>query len=135
MIDRRETSDVEIEIRSDLNLAIIRPTGPFSIETARNWAGHLIVTPGFQRGMHQIFDLSDVNFAGVAPDEISEAVGVVQRRNSKGTGLIAYVAPEDLHYGLARMFTAAAEYHLPRVRGVFRSLKEATDWIVATDQE
>ena len=120
---------MEVEFVAESNLAIARPSGTFSIEYALRWAPALLTDPRHRRGMHHVYDLSAMNSRGVAYDEMHALADAMRGRASLAEHLIVYVAPDDLAFGLARMFLGIVDAEQPARRTVVRSMDEALSWI------
>jgi hypothetical protein len=82
--------------------------------------------------MHQVYDLSAVDSGAVGVRELESVIQNLKDRTPRTDALIAYVAPGDLAFGMARMFDALAAMSVPRARGVFRTTEEALEWIRET---
>lgn len=126
---------MEVEFPSDLNVVILRPEGPFTLDAALQWGPSLFGDSRFRLGMHQVYDLSRVEAESTTFERIQAVVDELGRRPRYSDALIAYVAPRDLLYGLARMFVAISSTDLPRRRNLFRTLEDALDWIRAEDPD
>lgn len=124
---------MDLEFVTELNIAIARPRGEFSIAYALGWAPALLSDPRYRPGMHHIYDLSGMNPVGVAFDEMHALADAMRGRASLAGHLIAYVAPDDLAFGLARMFLGIVDADQPARRTVVRSMEEALLWIAARD--
>lgn len=120
---------MDLEFDSELNIAVARPRGAFSIDYALSWAPALLSDPRHSPGMHHIYDLSAVDSAGVAFEQMHVLADAIRARESVGGALVVYVAPDDLAFGLARMFLGIVDADHPARRTVVRSMEEALLWI------
>jgi hypothetical protein len=126
---------MEVEYPSDLNVVIVRPEGPFTLDAALQWAPALLGDSRFRIGMPQVYDLSRMEAENTSFERIQAVVEELGRRPRYSDALIAYVAPQDLLYGLVRMFVAISSTDLPRRRKLFRALEDALDWIRTEDPD
>jgi len=90
----------------------------------------LFATEGYKPGFNEICDCREADFAGVT------SAGMRQLATMIGNYLsgrceefkTAVVAPEDLPFGMARVYGALTDQSSENVR-VFRELKTALEWI------
>jgi hypothetical protein len=78
-----------------------------------------------------LWDMSEASLAETTTEDIKAVIqgGLPLIRGREG-GKTAIVAPEDLAYGLARMYQAFTELEaVPFAHMVFRSKQEALDWL------
>jgi hypothetical protein len=82
-------------------------------------------------GRPVIWDLSDMDFAKVTSAELAEFVRDFKSLSEKKRGeKTAVVAPEDLSYGMMRVFQVFAEMRALAIQlKVFRTIDEAKKWI------
>ena len=120
---------MDLEFLVELNVAVARPRGAFSVDYALSWTPTLLNDPRHRPGMHHIYDLSGMDSTGVAFDEMHALADAVRARQPLGIHLIAYVAPDDLGFGLVRMFLGIVDADQPRRRTVVRSTEEALLWV------
>jgi hypothetical protein len=120
---------MEVEFPTDLNVVIVRPEGLFTLDAALQWAPALLGDSRFHVGMPQVNDLSRLEVGNTSFERIQAVVDELGRRPRHSDALIAYVAPGDLLYGLARIFVAISSTDLPRRRNLFRRTEDALAWI------
>lgn len=120
---------MDLEFVAELNVAVARPHGVFSIEYALTWAPTLLNDPRHRPGMHHVYDLAGMESRGVAFDQMNALADAMRGRPSLAAHLIAYVAPDDLGFGLVRMFLGIVDADQPARRTVVRSMEEALLWI------
>ena len=120
---------MELEFPTDLDVVIVHLEGPFTLDAALQWGPALLRDSRFRADMAQVFDLSGLEVENTTFERIQTAVDELARRPHYSDAMIAYVAPQDLIYGLARMFVVISSTDLPRRRNLFRNLEDALDWI------
>ena len=78
-----------------------------------------------------IWDCSDVSTDGISSSFIRRIATILHEiGSSRQGGKSAIVAPEDLIFGLARMFQIRSELDdIPFTIKVFRQFKEASQWL------
>ena len=81
--------------------------------------------------IYELWDFTSARFPTVSKEDLRDSAFLGRKYGSKKRGgKNAIVAPEDLEYGLSRMFKMMAEIvELPFEVRVFRSLDEATLWL------
>jgi hypothetical protein len=118
----------------------IRAEGTYTVGLLEKHIKRLLQDPMFESGMNSVFDLS-----GARPDlrctaeqfpryeamrTFAAFLESVQHR--RGAARIGIVAPDDLNYGIARMFCTMCE-HIIGQRQVFRDRGCAEDWVRQRD--
>ncbi|MFZ1983990.1 MAG: hypothetical protein WAU91_06230 [Desulfatitalea sp.] len=86
--------------------------------------------PDFKPGMRVLWDLSQANASRISTDEIRR-IAHLNKSHVKKTGVgykIAFVAPRDIEYGLARMYQMFSA-ETPVENRVFRTIEEAQRWL------
>ena len=85
-------------------------------------------------GFHEIVDLRDAQMDGVTGEGLRRLSSLVEGYIAgKCDGFkTAVIAPEDLPYGLARLYEAVSEESPENVM-VFRDLNQALEWIGVDD--
>jgi hypothetical protein len=120
-----------IEIDADKHYAKIRAWGPASMEEMRNLSIDLIARPSWHAGMGVLMDLTELETAHLSRADIrSMAESTVDFNEAMGDGKGALVVSGDLLYGLARMWSLYAEDRVTTNNRVFRSMREAREWLL-----
>ena len=80
---------------------------------------------------YELWDFTNARFPTVSKEDLRDSAFLGRKYGSnKRGGKNAIVAPENLEYGLSRMFKMMAEIvEVPFEVRVFRSLDEATLWL------
>jgi hypothetical protein len=118
---------VPIEYRIDAAARIVYSTakGSISIADALPYVERLRADPAFDPAMSQLFDFSGVTRIDLGTDDLrSMAPANVFGRGARR----AFVATNDVSYGVARMFEALVAPAGTELR-VFREMEEAKRWL------
>jgi hypothetical protein len=115
----------EYSIHPELRLVRSRAWGYLTDAESRAHYTHIANDPHFLPSFRQLCDLREVV-------QIQAATGTLRDLALKsifapGTRR-AFIAPEDEHFGLARMLQTFCELEGTEV-GVFRTMEEATTWL------
>ena len=106
-------------------VVLSRAWGVFSAQDVFDHFTALAADPAFDPSFYQLIDLRDV-------EQVDLETSFIRRhaleRLFAGGALRALVVSSDIHYGLARMYGAYAEYASQNVR-VFRDMHEAEQWL------
>jgi hypothetical protein len=100
-------------------------TGVMTDEDLRDHQRRLRSDPAFDRSFDQLWDLQEVTLVEVTSATLRE---LAQARSFDPGTKRAVVAPEDVVYGMARMFQTLHD-EAPEELNVFRTLEEAKDWL------
>ena len=88
----------------------------------------LIADPDFEKGMAELSDVRAVTNFNLSPSAIDDLVSADRQKHPKLEGYrLALVVPDDLGYGLARMYGIRTELNVSV--GIFRDMNEATAWL------
>ena len=82
-----------------------------------------------------LWDLSDITEIHITSEQVESIENLIQRfKSARSKGKTAFVAPNDLVYGLSRMFNTFGEISgSPFQRWAFRSMEEAYQWLSEED--
>lgn len=116
-------TDYEIDLERHLVVSFAH--GVLTEAESEDLYARLRRDPAFEPGLHQICDLSGVSDLHASKDFIQRLALTSPFDPSSRR---AFVAPSDLHYGLARMLEAYIELEGGDA-GVFRSRSEAESWL------
>jgi hypothetical protein len=116
------------KIDQENRLVLSTAWGTFSFSDALAHKEKLLSDPDFEPTYSQISDFTQVTEVALSNDEIrSFAEFTVFSPQSRR----AIIAPEDVKFGMARMFATLRELRGEKGIGVFRTLEEALDWVLA----
>lgn len=130
--DPRTPFAFDFEVRDADQLVVVRAQGELDLERLAVIGPRLHDHPGFGPGFGVIYDLTDCSAERVTMRDLEDLVELVRRRGLREGYRVAYVLPDDLGYGLGRVFAALADGVRGRRRWVTRSLDEAFDWMRRT---
>lgn len=121
---------IETQIFPKNNLMIRTVSGVLTIQDVLSAIDNIQTDKNFIKDMHAIWDFSNANLSQGTVDEISKIIECLKiNLNSRGSKYkIAIVAPEDLNYGLSRMFEAYGG-ELPLPIGIHRNIDDAYHWL------
>ena len=126
---------VNHEIDEDRNLVIARVTGSVDEKTLLEHLTRVKQDARLRPGYRSWFDLSEADPGDFGGDFVRRAADVAARFDERtGKARVAILAPGDLLFGLARMYSLMVG-PLQRDVRVFRSEAEARDWLCATEPE
>ncbi len=111
-------------------------TGEPSIREALAEMDEDFQRPGFHAGMNTLWDLTRASVGHLTAEDVRRlAHGIGERMEGRGADFkSAIVVPEDLGYGVMRMFGAFAD-ELPIRRKIFRSYGQAWAWLLDSAEQ
>ena len=82
--------------------------------------------------LHVLLDFSLARMVNISSQVIERVVSIARKRGStRHGGKTALVAPDNIEYGMSRMYQMIAELKkVPYEIQVFRSLEEAKQWLI-----
>lgn len=119
-----------LRIDARLGLALVRASGTVTVEEFTAYRRDLASHPEFREGMHLLVDLSDARFEPSAAQVRRLANAGPFSEGSKQ----AVVVADDLHFGLARMWSMRREGERGSLRP-FRTVGEACAWLAVAEEE
>ncbi len=120
---------VRIEIREAERLRVVVVEGALGDADVYETFSTLWLTPEYDPALDELVDLRGLSGVGVTSTGIRRlAETSVQVHRGSPAVRVAIVAPDNLVYGLSRMYGAFAEESGSEHR-VFRSVEEAMDWL------
>ena len=121
---------IKTQIIPDKNLMIRTASGTLTIPDVLNTINNVLTDENFIKDMHAIWDFSNATFHQGTTEEISKVIEHLKKSlNSRGSNYkIAIVAPEDLNYGISRIFAAYGS-ELPLPIGIYRTIDDAYHWL------
>lgn len=126
---------VSYEIRADLNRLYIRYSGVVTRDEVAQAIGEFAADPAARPGLLQFADLSDVADIDMSFNEIfglaRAAADLARQLGAPVVG--AFFAPDDLSFGMARIYESLSESHQFLTIRAFREKPEAMAWLNAQD--
>jgi pheromone shutdown protein TraB len=116
------------KIDKENRLVMTTAWGSLSFTDAFAHKDKLLNDPDFDPTYSQIADFTQITELALSNDELRvfaefKVFSPQSRR--------AFITPRDLEYGMARMFATLRELRGEEGIGVFRTLEEALDWVLA----
>lgn len=116
-------------VDAEQRFARIEVEGALTVPLVEESLGELLAHPEFGPSYRQLVDWSRVDRVELSAADVRELLGrSLAAAPRAGHARIAFVAPLDLAYGIARMFELMGG-KLPYDVAVFRSVAEAMDWL------
>jgi hypothetical protein len=113
-------------IEPDLGMVFSKATGLFTFADAVDHMDRLTANPDFRPEFNQLIDFREASGTTLSSDDVRT---LAQRQIFSNGSRRAFVAPEDLEFGLSRVFGTYREFQgEPGIR-VFRDMKEALSWL------
>jgi len=125
-----EVMPVFYKIETERRLVLSTASGALSQADVLAHQQKLLNDPDFDPTFSQIADFRQVTSFDLSADEIRF---LAQRSIFSPHARRALIAPNDLGYGLARMFEMLRESQGDQATRVFRTLEEALDWVLTWD--
>ena len=128
MRGRTARMPVTYKIDKENRLVMTTAWGSLSYPDALAHKEKLLNDPNFDPTHSQIADFTQITEFALSNEELRafaefEVFSPQSRR--------AFITPRDLEYGMARMFATLRELRGEKGIGVFRTLEEALDWVLA----
>ncbi|MGB2621179.1 MAG: hypothetical protein WA857_19115 [Candidatus Acidiferrum sp.] len=106
-------------------------TGVFNKDAALDHQNRLLADPDFDPSYSQLMDYTHVTQIDLSAADVGLlAVRNVFSSNSRR----AFLVPNDVAFGLARMFEMIRESAGERGIRIFRDLEEALDWVLSNQE-
>ena len=122
---------ITYSINFDDNYLIAAYTGRISDEEMlASWKG-FFKGEKWVPGLNELIDLSQADLSDITAEGLEQLINyakTVYEKNHIHSVRIAVYAPENIHYGLARMYEALT-FDSPQSANVFRSIQEAESWL------
>ena len=121
---------IKYQIDSEHNLIIRTVSGTLTSSDVLNVLNESLDDKDFVKDMHAIWDISNAEIHQITVDTIKTIVEHIKTHlNNRGSKYkIAIVAPEDLNFGISRMFATYGS-DLPVSIGIHRDIDDAYRWL------
>jgi hypothetical protein len=124
------------DIDEEQGVVCLRGTGEVTNDDMENIPLRVAADKRLRPGMLSLTDLTEITDYKVTREGIEQYMVMLENtRDVRGQSNAAIVASRDLHYGMARVLELKSEGRGPLKFRVFRSRKEACDWLGITDPE
>jgi hypothetical protein len=114
------------KIDKERRLVLTTGSGVFTLGTPFLTWTKLSKDPDFDPSFSQIADLTQVTRIELSADEIRR---LAQRTIFSASSRRAFIAPDEVAFGIGRMFQILRGLEGEKGIRVFRSLEEALDWV------
>ena len=117
---------IESTVNQDLNTILRTVTGELVLPDLKQAFTESTLHPDFKTNMHVIWDLTNADLSKSSSTEIIGAIEFIRSSSeNRGTDYkIVIVAPDDLSFGMSRMFEAFGN-ELPISIHVLRNINDA----------
>ena len=121
---------IKYKIDSEHNLIIRTVSGTLTSSDVLNVLNESLDDKDFVKDMHAIWDISNAEIHQITVDTMNTIVEHIKTHlNNRGSKYkIAIVAPEDLNFGISRMFATYGS-DLPVSIGIHRDIDDAYRWL------
>jgi hypothetical protein len=128
------SSAVDLEFLDDPPCAVLRVDGPVRPDSGVRWFEAVRADARYRPDLALVFDVGEADFSGVSTRVMHGYLQHMKAHAQAHGGddpaqCVAIVAPDDLAFGMGRMFAALARPEVDRPRGVFRTLDAALAWL------
>lgn len=120
------------EINTHERLLTIDLVGPVTTTTIIELVRRARNDSRYSTRMKVFFDVSRCDLSSISTAQIRQLISLASEANS--TSKVAIYAPDDLAYGMARIYVSEASLKRERPRQVFKDYHSATKWL-ASDED
>lgn len=114
------------KIDKDRRLVLTTGSGVYTLADAVSHMDKLTKDPDFDPKFSQIVDFTQVTRIELSADEIRR---LAQRTIFSASSRRAFIAPDEVAFGIGRMFQILRGLEGEQGIRIFRSLEEALDWV------
>lgn len=119
------------EIDHDNLIRISRLVGKIDYKELIASLKELYSDPGFAELPYSIWDLNEADLSSITADQVSSLVSFVKDNwGIEGNKKSAFVAGQDLAFGLARMYEQPLSLNTPSAVQIFHTMDEAMEWLL-----
>jgi hypothetical protein len=119
----------QYRVDSERRVIFSSASGVITDEDLRKHQTELRADPAFDRSFDQLWDFTAVDEVEVSPDALRR---LARARSYSATAKRAVVTPDDLGFGLGRMFQMLHD-EAPEEVQIFRTLADARRWLGLDD--
>jgi len=122
--------DFEISFRKETGYFIIKTSGDTTPDDVEASLIQVLTSPDWSKGKNILFDNRLENLNKLSSDDVQKiSLKFTQFNKKLANSRIALVMPEDVAFGLARMWENYTETTATFRTNVFRSIDNALKWI------
>jgi len=123
-----------VEIDKTQHLARVSLTGRVSAEDITRWFREMLGHPEFSSDMNSLWDLSGASLDDFPTKDVRRVESFMRQFQEVRRGIkAACVCPQDLNFGLARMYEMLAQPGTRVEFRVFRDMREAETWLASCE--
>lgn len=125
---------IDIEIDAKRQRIDTRATGVVTVQDLLSYYQRLHDHPDFNLGMSELWDASAITDTRLSSDDLREFSSVTEPYTRQGASArVAILVPDDLGFGLARMYELLQADSINRLK-IVRSREAAEAWLADTDE-
>lgn len=121
------------EINTHEELLTIDLVGPVTPDTLMELIERVRSDTRYSPSMAVLYDLSRCDFSAVSTAQIRRVTAVIDDREM--TSRLAIFAPDDLNYGMGRIYVSEASLLHERPRRVFKDYQAAIKWLASDSDD
>lgn len=125
---------IDISIDEDRALVIHTCSGDMTYDDFVGAVDAAPAFPGYRPGFSDLWIASDSNWSALTADHVQNLIEYFEQKIADGRPhppKTAFVATDDLNYGLSRQYMARSDGILPGAYRTFRSKDEAVLWLLS----
>ena len=107
---------------------LVTITGEFGEEDFTRLLEEFTKSTEYPPNADVVYDLTEMSFDNVSTEFFTSLVDIAERYPQRSGARLAYVCPEDLQYGMMRVWGVMVN-RIPVNVNVFRSMEKAMAWI------
>lgn len=120
--------EIKSEIKNNIRYQTVK--GVIDINSLVTYLQDIYGSTEFDTNIDVFWDLRLADFSSVSVEEINYFINFVgEHWGKEGNAKAAIIAPDDLGFGLSRMYEMLMGSETPSEIRVFRDIKEAEEWI------
>ena len=132
VIHNCENMNFSITHVSEKEYLLVEVTGGANVEIIKALVEQVLEHPKWNETIPALVDLRGFSASALSSDDIFGLSDLFKSINTLlGSGKTALVVSNELDFGLARMWQMMTEDHVKMEIDVFKSIDEASDWILS----